>query len=469
MKTIYNKSKLFFLGVLGLSMFVSCADQNDVHQEFIKDGETFYTNKVDSITSFSGKNRVQISGYITSAFSVSEIVVSYDQGNSEQVFTYEKSEAETDQLNLMVTDLEEKNYEFEVFSRDAHGNISVPVSVFASSYGEKYRSLLESRPVNSFSYSEGDATVTFGLSNEYQRKSEVTYTNNSGEETIIEVAKDESETVLTDVSLDAAIMVRTYYVPTQAIEGEETSIDQFESDWKNIDLPAIPSILETTSFASVLGGVEASWSNPDGLNLQVTFSFTAGGAVKTQTVTSSDINGKAVVSGMEEGEQIIEVTMADLYGNSFGPKEFTVTPEAAVLLDKSAWTVVEYSSDEPTRKALHTIDGDLSTFWHTDWSNQAPPYPHHFVIDMGAEKTITSFEVFRRQGDSRGQTKHQFLISMDGETWTDLGSYNMNPQTNDGQVYAMPQNPKARYFKYVALEGPNFYAFLAEINVYGLE
>jgi hypothetical protein len=33
----------------------------------------------------------------------------------------------------------------------------------------------------------------------------------------------------------------------------------------------------------------------------------------------------------------------------------------------------------------------------------------------------------------------------------------------------LPMMPEARYIKYVATQGPNFYAFLAEFYVYGKE
>ncbi|MBB1509692.1 glycoside hydrolase N-terminal domain-containing protein [Tessaracoccus sp. MC1756] len=37
------------------------------------------------------------------------------------------------------------------------------------------------------------------------------------------------------------------------------------------------------------------------------------------------------------------------------------------------------------------IDGNPSTFWHTQWSAGTPNYPHYIVLDLGEEKEFTSF------------------------------------------------------------------------------
>jgi len=148
-------------------------------------------------------------------------------------------------------------------------------------------------------------------------------------------------------------------------------------------------------------------------------------------------------------------------------------------VSKAGWSITGFDSQEPSEAwwssydycgmAKAVIDDILSTFWHSQWNGGQPGYPHWFSIDMGTEVSIASIEVFRRQGHSDGQTKHQFLYSDDGITWTDYGTFGMDVNTDAGQKFScltIPSIPTARYIKYVALEGPNFYAFLAEINVY---
>jgi hypothetical protein len=449
---------------------------NTVHEDYIKNGEVKYTNKVDSLKSFSGKERILISGYISGAFNVNEIVATWNDGGEVQSFPYSKSDMGTDELNLYITGLSEKSYEFEIYSKDDEGNKSIPVTVFGTAYGETYRSTLDARAINTFSYSNYVATLNFKPSSDVSRNTEIKYISQAGETIVKSVLPEEEVAILDQPNIDQPIMYRTFYVPTPKNElGNETSIDEFDSDWETLVVPAIGGILESLSFNSVLGGVKANWSNPDGTDIVLSFEYTAASNAKTQTVESSDSDGEYTISGMDSGEQNIAVTIADVYGNSFGPKIFVVSPQAASQLDKTAWTIIDFSSEEAGGEGpingyvTAAIDGDINTFWHTTWSTGSPDYPHHFTVDMGAEKTIASFEVFRRQNNGNGQTKHQFLVSNDGVTWTDLGTFDMNSGSNEGQIFPMSDNPTARYFKYVATEGPNNYAFMGEINVYGLE
>ena len=328
MKTIYNNIKLFFLITIGISITYSCQDMNEVHKDFIKEGEIIYTNKVDSLITLAGKDRVQISGNISFAYNITNIVVSWNKGEDKQVFAYTKTKKDTDTLNLIVSDLEEKSYEFKVFSKDSEGNSSISVTLFAASYGEKYRSNLEARRINTFLYSGTDAVITLGISNEYQRDSEIKFTDNSGAEVTVLVARDIANASLPNVDLSKSIEIRTYFVPTLADdEGVETSIDEFDSDWSTVDIPAVEPIFKSFNFTTVLDGVKVNWKNPEALDLKFTFAYTVAGEVKTLTITSSDVNGEAIITEMDAGEQSINITIADLYGNSFGPKSYTVSPK----------------------------------------------------------------------------------------------------------------------------------------------
>lgn len=453
---------------------VSCKDMNALHEVYLEKGEVIYTNKVDSLNTYSGKGRLMIWGILESAFNVDEVVVTWNDGNDMEIFPYTKSDEDADTLNLVVTGLEEGNYEFSVYSKDADGNQSIPVTLFGTVYGEIFRSTLVPRPANGFSYNGPDTWLKFETSDENQRKTEIKYRNTGGEEITEELSREKDTAALSGYDLGTDIVYRTYYVPTQAREnGMETSIDQFDSDWKTLALPDILPVLESMTFTGVLGGVKVNWENTEEQNLKVKVTYTVDGEEKIREVESSAAQGEVLVSGMKGAEQEVSVTVSDLFDFSF-TKPYTVEPVKAVLLDKSAWTVTDLSTEEPAEGAPNglasaAIDGDLGTYWHTQWSGGSPGYPHYFAVDMGTEKTIASFEVFRRQGDGRGQTKHKFYISDDGTNWTEIGTFDMDPETDAGQNFSIPSNPVVRYFKYEATEGSDFFAFLAEINIYGLE
>lgn len=140
------------------------------------------------------------------------------------------------------------------------------------------------------------------------------------------------------------------------------------------------------------------------------------------------------------------------------------------MLDKTNWEIVDFSTEEPAEGAPNglasaAIDGDLGTFWHTQWNGGSPEFPHHITIDLKEVAVLSGLTAFRRQGDGRGQTSFQILTSMDGENFEDQGTFDYDNQI-DSQSYGLGL-PTARYVKYVALTGPNFFAFLAELDLEG--
>lgn len=237
--------------------------------------------------------------------------------------------------------------------------------------------------------------------------------------------------------------------------------------------PSFSIVSSTLELVPDFGGAIVSWENETGkpVSIQVTYKGN-GGEKASSTFTSADA-GSGYISGLNADERIFQVAVTDGAGNSSEVQDFTITPLAEQEIDKSRWTVIDFSTEEPAEGGnpnglvRAVFDGDPSTFWHTQWNGASPGYPHFFVIDMGQEVTISRFENIRRLGDSRGQTQIQFLTSLDGENWEDFGLLDLDTSTDAPQSFRLTSNPTARYFKYVATEGPNFFAFVGEINIFG--
>jgi hypothetical protein len=158
-------------------------------------------------------------------------------------------------------------------------------------------------------------------------------------------------------------------------------------------------------------------------------------------------------------------------------------PDAILFEDKSTvmkanktgWTATADSETpdgwENTGKASATIDGNINTYWHTDYS-VVVPYPHWVLIDMQAEKHIISVDIANRQRtgtpNAVGMKKFKIEGSTDGTTFTSLGEFNF-AKTNDFQSFPVSSENGWRYLKVTALEpqvaGTN-HTFLAEIDVF---
>ncbi|WP_184550079.1 DUF4998 domain-containing protein [Mucilaginibacter sp. FT3.2] len=140
--------------------------------------------------------------------------------------------------------------------------------------------------------------------------------------------------------------------------------------------------------------------------------------------------------------------------------------------DKKDWKIIDFSTQHPggDNAVTNFIDGTDATRWHT--CAGCSSYPHFATIDMGVERTITQFGVWRTTfengGDDRGPDTFDFLTSTDNVTWVKQGSYNFNRLINGEQRYLTPNNPKARYFKFVGTTGPQSYMVMGEISTYGM-
>src|SRR5882724_4393894 len=60
------------------------------------------------------------------------------------------------------------------------------------------------------------------------------------------------------------------------------------------------------------------------------------------------------------------------------------------MIPQKKWRVKFVDSQEPPEwSGALAIDGNVNTFWHTQWRSSAPPPPHEIQIDLGGVYTIT--------------------------------------------------------------------------------
>jgi hypothetical protein len=364
----------FLLVVLITAGTYSCKNIMDFHQDYIKNGEIVYLTKMDSVVSYPGKNRIQLSGYLNNAYNVNAVVVYWNNRADSMIFDYLKIK-DMDSLNLIIPNLPEKSYIFDMYTINNIGNRSIKVSISATSYGEFYRKNLTPRTNKGFSFDGKLLKALWLTADNLEKGTQIRYTTESSGIQNLFLSPDSSSIALPDRKSDTPFSFNSIYIP------EKGAIDTFQTAWTTIP----------------------------------------------------------------------------------------VTYDAKV--SKDGWSIAGFSTQEPAEGAPNglataVIDDKLNTFWHSQWSGGNPPYPHWFTIDMGKDVIIACIEVFRRQGNGGGQTKHQFFYSSNGTDWTDFGTFPMDATTNAGQKFRMATSPTARYIKYVALQGPNFYAFLAELNVY---
>jgi hypothetical protein len=512
-------------------LFNACDKMEDVHSEFLKDGDIIYAPKPLLPVVFGGKERVKLKYYLINAINVNKCIIEWNEGAESHSVDIAPN-VPIDSIEVIIDNLNEQSYIFKVHTIDNSGNRSVREQVTGSAYGTKYESALYNRALTGI---EGGGTVdsliiNWGTATERNTGVKLMYNNGAGEPVEKMVPPEDDYTVIKDWESEGTMSYQSFYIPevnaidTFATETAETLLPVFikfegvkidNSNWEIIDFsteePAegAPNGLASAAIDGDLNTYwHTQWSGgspgyphhftvdlKDLVKINKIECFRRQGDNRGQTEfqihTSLDgtnfTNQGTFAYDPNSASQAYNLSSLPMaryvkYIATSGPNFFAFLAEldiygqVASKIDQSTWSIAGFSSEEPAEAnwgppiqglAAAAIDGDLSTFWHSAWNESQPDYPHYFIVDMQTTVRMLGIECFRRQGNGNGQTKFKIYTSDDGVTFTEQGVFDFNSQIDDGQLYPMGFLPEARYFKYEAIEGPNHYAFLAEINVYG--
>lgn len=143
---------------------------------------------------------------------------------------------------------------------------------------------------------------------------------------------------------------------------------------------------------------------------------------------------------------------------------------------KTNWTVKYVDSEEPTGegtnngRAIHAIDGNTATYWHTAWSTGSPAHPHEIQIDLGACTSIGRIGYLPRQDAGTNGTIAQYEIytSSDGVTWgtaAATGTWSTSGKT-ERIVTFTARNARFVRLRSLSSISSGAWASAAEINVY---
>jgi hypothetical protein len=83
---------------------------------------------------------------------------------------------------------------------------------------------------------------------------------------------------------------------------------------------------------------------------------------------------------------------------------------------------IKVDSEETTGETGYgenAVDGDPSTFWHTEWHGTSPGPPHEIILELLPPSTIKGFTYLPRQDESDHGTikEYEFYVSDDGRNF----------------------------------------------------
>ncbi|WAC14980.1 DUF4998 domain-containing protein [Dyadobacter pollutisoli] len=132
--------------------FVACTDWDDF-KKYQAGGEIVYPGKGDTVLIASGRDRMQLLWVLSADPRVTKYKL-YWNNRADSLEAPVPADVIGDTMKVMIEPLPEGSYNFEMFSMDALGNISVPLRFNGRTFGTNYEMGLLNRSIGATSYDD---------------------------------------------------------------------------------------------------------------------------------------------------------------------------------------------------------------------------------------------------------------------------------------------------------------------------
>lgn len=157
------------------------------------------------------------------------------------------------------------------------------------------------------------------------------------------------------------------------------------------------------------------------------------------------------------------------YSRSEGMFDSMITSvDIDLLVDKTKWEVIHYSSQAEGDEAYKAIDGDETSKWHTPFNDPEPKHPHTIVVDMNDTYQVEEFIYIPRSDGENGNIRdYDLYFSNDPDVWGNPAVSGRFGRGASAKRIQIEQRPQARYFKLVARSEVNGRAWtsVAELDI----
>lgn len=224
-----NKYMIWLL--LLCATMAACSKMDDYREKFTDGREKIYTGKADSVKVYPGKNRLLLKWLYIADPKVKRAVVYWNNRHDSTLINVTRT-AGVDTVKLIINNLAEGNYNFEIISYDADNNPSVTVTAAGAVFGDSYKAGLLNRLIRSAEAKTGYAEVLWYNADQQALYTEVKYQATSGATVIRKVLPAMDSVQLSQYMAGTKLEYRTLYIPDSA------SIDTFYTSWQQKGITA---------------------------------------------------------------------------------------------------------------------------------------------------------------------------------------------------------------------------------------
>lgn len=352
----------------------SCSKMDEYKEKYVRNGEITYTGRIDSVTIFSGKNRIKFKAILNSDPRITSYRV-YWGGRADSVTFQVTAGMQGETIEQIINDVPEGEQTFEFVTFDALGNRSISTFKNGSIYGSRYQESLLNRTIKS---SALNANLETGITLIGMDKAtgafntEVRYQKNNGDSVACMIPLTITDTVLLGHKLASEVKYRTWYRP------DSTCIDTFYTDY-NKYLPAV-WIDVTDQYVKNYGSPfqRSSW---DGSRWGILADWTTSADVKNATGGNGgyELRGGVGVLSMEGGWSLPAVPNGKIY-------------QVVHLPNKGKWrfaVVLDALGSAGTKYMAVNFDNSLPDFNQITTST----YSYNFTNDAAGTSPYIEFTI----------------------------------------------------------------------------
>ena len=154
----YSRHFLKVLVLIGFFTNYSCGDMDSIHEDYLQ-GEQVYAGKLDTLNIRPGYYRAQLEGQTQFLGNSNQIIIEYD--DQTEVYDINPDNIENGIYTMILPNLEEKSYEFNVTTQDELGNLSVSQIVAGSAVGDIFVSDQDPREIDNFTFEDDGTYANF--------------------------------------------------------------------------------------------------------------------------------------------------------------------------------------------------------------------------------------------------------------------------------------------------------------------
>ncbi len=265
---------------------LSCESERDSFKDLTSEGEQVVIGKVRGAKVSYGIHKLKFDLAINADPKIKKFT--FSEGEEEiRTFDLVRNNIGADTITLILDNLKEKVYDFNIVASDNEGNKSLTYRLTSTVFGDRYIANLPSRAVTNMTFDPvtGMVEAMFSKNKENMKETNLIYTTRDNIEKTITIPNDSGSLIISDFKTSDTLKLVSTYSP---VLNERISFEDFVSPEVNkVTFPSCErEAVASTSVTNMDFG-----QNDNGSSGQQTFTVKS-----DDCITSTEIYAKAVDS-----------------------------------------------------------------------------------------------------------------------------------------------------------------------------